>query len=66
MAKPPIDLDTFKALARRAGLTLTPAQEHDLHGVYGYVATMAERVRGRGRAPGAEPAVGFDPGKAAP
>ncbi|MGY4319243.1 hypothetical protein [Bradyrhizobium sp. JR3.5] len=66
MAEVPIDLDIFKALARRAGLTLMPAQERNLHGAYPYVAAMAERVRGRGRAPWAEPAVVFDPGKAAP
>lgn len=66
MREAPMDLDTFKALSRRAGLTLTPIQERDLHGAYLYVAAMAERVRGRGRAPTAEPAAVFDPGKAAP
>ncbi|OAF17013.1 hypothetical protein AYJ54_37300 [Bradyrhizobium centrolobii] len=65
LTEAPINLGAFKALARRAGLTLTPAEERDLHGTYHYVAAMAERVRGRGRAPGVEPAVVFDPDKAA-
>lgn len=59
MAEPPTDFNTFKALARRAGLRLTSAQENTLHGAYLYLASMIDRVRGCDQAPESEPAPNF-------
>ena len=52
----------FEALARRAGLTLTPEQIDDIHqGGWGHIEVMLERVRGTGRDRPAEPAHVFRP-----
>ncbi len=50
MQKTP-DKDTFEALLRRSGISVTEAQKKDLLVGYGYIAAMAERVRGAGNRP---------------
>ena len=52
----------FEALVRRSDLTLTPAQRKDLRIGYGYIKSMAARVRGQDKRPReAEPATIFRP-----
>lgn len=41
-----LTLESFAALASRAGLSLSPSQMMELHEAYRHVAAMAERVRG--------------------
>jgi hypothetical protein len=56
--------DEFVVLAKRAGLTLSEAQQGTLYEVYGHLETMLSRLRGSvARARGAEPAHIFVPGQ---
>jgi hypothetical protein len=41
-----LTLESFAALAARAGFSLSPSQTKELHEAYRHVAAMAERVRG--------------------
>jgi hypothetical protein len=51
MSSPKVDAEAFEALVRRSGLKLTEAQKKELLAGYGYIAAMAERVRGDGKRP---------------
>lgn len=53
----------FEILVRRAGLTMGAEQRRVLHGVYGHVEAMLERVR-TPRDRSAEPAHIFKPDQA--
>ncbi len=41
-----LTLESFAALAARAGLSLSPSQTKELHEAFRHVAEMTERVRG--------------------
>ena len=53
--------DDFAALVRRAGLALSLAEITELHGAWGSVEPMLERIRGGMRPREAEPALIFRP-----
>ena len=60
--KPSISRDDFEVLVRTSGLPLSEAQKSELFGAYGYIESMAERVRAGGTRPReAEPALIFQP-----
>jgi hypothetical protein len=61
---PTVTREEFAILAKRAGLTLSEAQQATLHDVYGHLEAMLARLRGPAdRARGAEPAHVFVPGQ---
>ena len=53
--------DDFAALVRRAGLALAPAQIEELHGAWGHIEPMLQRIRVHGRGREAELALIFRP-----
>ncbi len=61
---PSVSKDEFVVLAKRAGLSLSEAQQGTLYEVYGHLEVMLSRLRGGvDRARGAEPAHIFVPGQ---
>jgi hypothetical protein len=66
MPQPRMSRDGFLAMARRAGLSLTPRQEDELYAALHYIEAMGDRVRGATPRPvEAEPATIFAPGRSA-
>lgn len=57
---PPLTETEFASFVKRAGLACTPPELAEYYEAYGYVVTMAERVR-RPRSHMAEPVTAFAP-----